>query len=141
MTRAYDELYLRDAMRNVGVMAHCCINEYGLSPDGFQAAFLQSPVSQQIAKGNPRYLVGHSGKELAAIVLDGKHPVTPIPEVYTITPEYWAGWVLAYYQWYTARDFAQITSQGLTFQNVLKMYNPLHEADLSKFVEIASTVR
>ena len=137
MTRAYDELYLRDAMRNVGVMTHCCIKEYGLSPDEFQTAFLQSPVSQHIAKGNPRYLVGHSGKELATIVLQGKELARPISDTYTITPEYWAGWVLAYYQWYTSRDFTQIASRGLTFSNVLQMYNPLHEADLSKFIEIA----
>lgn len=28
MTHAYDETYLKDAMRNMGIMAHYCINEY-----------------------------------------------------------------------------------------------------------------
>ena len=131
MTHAYDELYLRDAMRNVGAMAHFCINEYGLSPDDFQQKFLSSHVSKQISRGNPRYLVGYSGKELADLIYgSNQHP--PTNSEYVITPEYWAGWLLAYYQWYTSQDFSQITTNGLTFSEILRLYNPLHEADLTK---------
>lgn len=97
MTRAYDESYLSDVMRNVGIMAHFCINEYGLTPEGFDEVFLRSYVSRQIAMGNPNYLVGHSGKELADIVLEGYDVRQPVRDSYYITPEYWAGWVLAYY--------------------------------------------
>lgn len=137
MTRAYDELYLKDAMRNMGIMAHFCINEYGLAPSAFEAAFQKSHVSKQIAKGNPNYLVGHSGKELADMVISEHGIERPVNEYYSVTPEYWAGWVLAYYQWYTAKDFAQISAEGLSFDKILRMYYPLHEADLSKFVELA----
>ena len=126
-------------MRNMGVMAHFCINKYGMSPDAFQEAFLRSPVSTQIAKGNPRYLVGYSGKELADLVLSDRTHTPSSDDEYTITPEYWAGWVLAYYQWYTCESFSQIHLDGLTFSRILRMYNPLHEADLSKFLEFAST--
>ena len=139
MTRAYDELYLKDAMRNVGAMVHFCINEYGLNPDDFYEAFLRSRVSAQIAKGNPRYLVGYSGKELADIVVDGLMLPASASEEYVITPEYWAGWLLAYYQWYTAQDFRQIHASGLDFSKLIKMYNPLHEADLLKCVETLET--
>lgn len=140
MTHAYNELYIDDAMRNVGIMAHFCINEYGLTPTEFYDAFLYSDVSRQIAKGNPNYLVGHSGKELADIVLEGRDVKQPSSDYYYITPEYWAGWVLAYYQWYTALDFSEISSRGLTFDKILLMYNPLHEADLTKFVEAANSI-
>lgn len=140
MTHAYDELYLSDAMRNVGIMSHFCINEYGLTPATFYEAFLRSDVSRQIAKGNPNFLVGHSGKELADIVLEGCDVKQPVSDFYYITPEYWAGWVLAYYQWYTAKDFSQISAEGLTFDKILMMYNPLHEADLTKFVEAADDI-
>lgn len=140
MTHAYNELYTEDAMRNVGIMAHFCINEYGLTPADFYDAFLRSDVSRQIAKGNPNYLVGHSGKELADIVLEGRDVKQPSSDYYYITPEYWAGWVLAYYQWYTALDFSEISSRGLTFDRILQMYYPLHEADLTKFVEAANSI-
>ena len=139
MTHAYDELYLKDAMRNVGAMAHFCINEYGLTAKDFSDRFMMSHVAEQISKGNPRYLVGHSGKELADIFLSSfvdENLLQSSKEQYSITPEYWAGWALAYYQWISAKSFAQILSSGLSYDKVLKMYNPLHEADLSKFVEV-----
>ena len=139
MTHAYDESYLKGAMRNVGIMAHYCINEYGVSPSQFYKAFLRSKVSKQIFRGNPRYLVGYSGKELADIVLADNKPACAVSQFYSITPEYWAGWILTYYQWYTGKRFSQIQSSGLTFCRVTKMYNPLHEADISKFIEVAST--
>ena len=138
MTRAYNELYLEDAMRNIGVMAHFCINEYGLTPSEFNDIFVNSDVAKQIAKGNPNYLVGHSGKELADIILADRELKQPQNDYYSITPEYWAGWALAYYQWYAAKQFSEISKDGNTFDKILLMYNPLHEADLSKFVEIIS---
>lgn len=136
MTRAYNELYLEDAMRNMGVMSHFCINEYGLTPSEFNNIFVYSDIAKQIAKGNPNYLVGHSGKELADILLVGRKVKKPKSEYYDITPEYWAGWALAYYQWYKAIDFLEISQSGNTFDKILLMYNPLHEADLSKFVDV-----
>jgi len=139
MTHAYNEIYLQDAMRNIGIMTHFCINEYKLSPNAFYEAFLKSNISSQIAKGNPRYLVGHSGKELADLVLSDIDHCPAATDIYSVTPEYWAGWALAYYQWYTAQDFSEICSGELTFERVLRMYNPLHEADLSKFVEVVAS--
>ena len=115
-----------------------CINEYKLSPSEFFDVFLKSRVSEQISKGNPRYLVGYSGKELADIVLSDRAHDNIVTEEYSITPEYWAGWILAYYQWYTGMNFSQIYSTGLTFSKIIRMYNPLHEADPSKFVEVVS---
>ena len=51
------------------------------------------------------------------------------------SPEYWAGWVLAYYQWYTAKSFAQMYADGQSYDKILRMYHPMHEADLKKIVE------
>lgn len=138
MTRAYNELYLEDAMRNIGVMAHFCINEYGLTPSEFNDVFVNSDVAKQIANGNPNYLVGHSGKELADIILANHDVKQPQNEYYSITPEYWAGWALAYYQWYVAKQFSEISESGNSFDKILLMYNPLHEADLSKVVDVIS---
>ena len=59
---------------------------------------------------------------------------------YTTGPEYWAGWVLAYYQWLSRRSFAYMQRKGLGADTVVSMYHPLHEADLSKFADVADGI-
>ncbi len=139
MMRAYIEPYLKDVMQNLGVMSHFCINEYGLSPEKFSALFSKSHVAEQISNGNPRFLTGMSGKEMADMIMEvsnEKAHRTAETDIYQISPEYWAGWVMAYYQWYTAKSFAQMYADGQTYERVLMMYHPLHEADLAKVVEV-----
>ena len=50
------------------------------------------------------------------------------------SPEFWTGWVLAYYQWYTCRPFSEITSV-MPVSAMRDLYGTLHEADLMRFVE------
>ena len=57
-----------------------------------------------------------------------------------VGPEYWAGWVLAYYQWLSCRSFAYMHKKGLGISEVLAMYYPLHEADLSRFAAAADDI-
>lgn len=135
---AYIEPYLKGVMRNVGVMSHFCINEYGLTPEEFARIFARSHVAEQISLGNPRFLAGMSGKEMADMImesLDGDIRSDKGSDMYYITPEYWTGWVMAYYQWYTAKSFAQMYADGQTYDRVHKMYHTMHEADLAKVVE------
>lgn len=136
--RAYIEPYLKDVMRNLGVMSHFCINEYGMSPGDFSVLFANSNVAEQISLGNPRFLSGMSGKEMANMLLESswKNESKPISsDVFYVSPEYWAGWVMAYYQWYTAKSFAQMYADGQTYEKTLMMFHPMHEADLAKIVE------
>lgn len=136
--RAYIEPYLKDVMRNIGVMSHFCINEYGLSPEQFSTLFANSHVAEQISMGNPRYLTGMSGKEMADMLIESSADINPQPissNTYQVSPEYWAGWVMAYYQWHTAKSFYQMYADGQTYDKILMMYHPMHEADLAKVVE------
>lgn len=59
---------------------------------------------------------------------------------YSVGAEYWAGWALAYYQWLTRRSFAYMHNNGLGINEVVAMYYPLHEADLSKFADAANEI-
>lgn len=138
MMHAYIEPYLKDVMQNLGVMSHFCINEYGLSPEKFSILFAKSQVAEQISMGNPRYLTGLSGKEMADMLIESSMEITPkriSSDTYQVSPEYWAGWVMAYYQWYTAKSFSQMYADGQTYEKILMMYHPMHEADLAKVVE------
>ena len=139
MARAYKKTYLSSAMRNLAVMMDCGVRKYGYSIEEFYNIFLASDVSRQFACGNPRYLVGMSGAELADCVVEvsGGTVLKKNNGNYTLSPEYWAGWALAYYQWLTCRSFTYMLKNGLGINEVVAMYYPLHEAALSKFANAA----
>ena len=142
MARAYKKTYLNGAMHNLAVMMDCGVRKYGYPIQDFYEKFLSSEVAKQFANGNPRYLVGMSGAELADLVVQSSG--CPISEkndgTYTVGPEYWAGWVLAYYQWLTRRSFAFIQRKGMDIKEVIRLYHPLPEADLSKFADTANSI-
>lgn len=142
MSRAYKKTYLNGAMRNLAVMMDCGVRKYGYSIEEFYEMFLASEVSRQFAGGNPRYLVGLSGAELADEVIEssGGTVLKENDGTYTVGREYWAGWALAYYQWLSRRSFAYMLKKGLGISEVMAMYHPLHEADLSKFADAAESI-
>lgn len=144
MTHAYNRIYLEDVMNNLGSMLDCAVNATHCEPTVFYEMFLVSGVASQIESGNPRYLSGLSGIELMWLVF-GKSSDKAIPDdllyvLFDRTPEYWAGWVLAYYQWYSNRSFSFLQRNGLSIDTVLSLYPTMHEADLSKFVQVADTL-
>ncbi len=142
MARAYKKTYLNGAMRNLAIMFDCGVRKYGYSLEDFYNKFLSCDVSRQFAKGNPRYLVGLSGAELTDMVLlQSGNPISEKNDgAYNVGPEYWAGWVLAYYQWRSKRSFSYLQRMGLGINEVISMYYPMHEADLMKFVNAADSI-
>ena len=140
--RAYNESYLPGAMQALATMMDCGINRCGFTPEMFYQMFLTSGVAEQFEKGNPRYVAGLSGAELADCVMKaamGKaHPSND--GTYCVSPEYWAGWVLSYYQWKSGRSFRFIQNNGLDIGKVIALYHPLHEADLDKFYDVADSI-
>ena len=139
---AYNELYLDDAMHNLADMLDYAICDLNYEPDEFFSWFINSGIASKFEKGNPKYITGMSGVELCEAVLKETNiapPDTPATNPDFKGKEYWAGWVLAYYQWYSGRRFEDIVSNGLTISKILSMYI-LHEADESKFVEEAEKI-
>ena len=143
MTRAYPETYLDDAMNNLGDMFDYAANDCGMEIEDFFSRFIVSGIAEAFGRGNPRYVAGLSGPELAAEVVqrtDGTRLDKPSSENIDKSAEYWAGWSLAYYQWYTAARFTTMKKDGLDIVRVLSLYNTLHEADVSKFVTVADAI-
>ncbi len=142
MMSAYSELYLDDAMYNLGDMVEYAVLDCGYDPDEFFGWFIASGIAGKFEKGNPKYITGMSGAELAEAVLKATGIAPP-----GITPshpdykgrEYWSGWIYAYYQWQSGRRFEDLVADGLTLSTVFGMYI-LHEADNSKFVESADAI-
>lgn len=142
MTNAYSELYLDDAMQNLGDMVEYAVCDLGFDPDVFFGWFISSGIASKFEKGNPKYITGMSGFELAEAVLTETNVAHEKREPSFVEfkgREYWAGWILAYYQWETGKRFEDIVKDGLTLSTVFSMY-VLHEADESKFVEAANEI-
>ena len=53
--------------------------------------------------------------------------------VYGKSPEYFAGWSLAYYSWYSNNSFRDIY-RIIATDKVVSMYKPYHEMDVMQFV-------
>ena len=134
---AYAEMYLDDAMKNLGEAFDYAVNACGLDADAFFELFIASGRADYFGKGSPRYVAGLSGTELVMEVMNvsGCKPSARPPQVaYDCSPEYWCGWILAYYQWSTGRSFRDIHSR-LTVKELGKLYPTLHEADEEKAVD------
>ena len=142
MTNAYSELYLDDAMNNLGDMVEFAVCDLGFDPDEFFSWFISSGIAAKFEKGNPKYITGMSGFELAEAVLTDTNVSYEKREPSYVEAkgrEYWAGWILAYYQWESRKRFEDIVKDGLSLSTVFSMYI-LHEADESKFVEAANDI-
>ena len=139
MTHAYQEIYLSNAQAALGDAFDYAIRVCGVPGENFIKLFTVSSVSKHMENGEPAYLAGKSGIELAAQILAETTGMTEQPEQperYARSCEYWIGWAVAYYQWYSGRKYSEIF-EVLSFEELEKMYYTLHEADVSKFAEIA----
>lgn len=140
MIHAYNEIYLNKARRNLGDMIDFAVNDCKFNPDEFFNMFIQSGIAEQFSKGNPKYVVGKSGPELVydtVFNIKNKRIQTEPSFHIAKSPEYWAGWSLAYYQWISGKSFKSI-HEVISFEDMQNWYPTLHEADITKFVEIAN---
>ena len=139
MTHAYQEIYLSNAQSVLGDAFDYAINTCQMSGDGFAKLFAASSISRRMENGEPSLLSGKSGIEIAIEVIfetTGKRIEAEPQERIERLAEYWIGWAVAYYQWYSARRYNEIF-KVLTFDDLQKMYYTLHEVDITKFVDIA----
>lgn len=137
MSHAYDELYLDLAQRNLGDAFDFALVTLGIDIRLFNNIFSSSWVTKQFSQGNPKFVAGMIGCELARYILDesGLEYIDAEDAMYLDkSPEYWAGWTLAYYQWESGESFGEILS-NVPLSELLDMYEVYHQMDISKSVE------
>lgn len=138
MIHAYRETYLSKAQSVLGDAFHYAVNTCGISGSDFIKLFVASSISKRMENGEPAYLAGKSGIEIVVEVIAetmGKE-IDEEPQVQMgRSREYWIGWAVAYYQWFSSRKYGDIF-KAVTFEDLQNMYYTLHEADVSKFVDI-----
>lgn len=138
MTHAYDEIYLDDAMDALGGAVEYATLICNINGQEFIDLFIASGIADEFGKGNVKYISGMSGIELAREILDkcGKNASSNTDIPYTdYPPEYWIGWILAYYQWHSSQTFSAINKK-IGYETLYNVYGVLHEADTSKAVSI-----
>lgn len=134
---AYAETYLPRAQKNLGEAVDYAITDCAFSADDFMSRFIASSLAEEWESGSPRVLVGLSGIELVQEVYSktGATCEWPSPRpVYNLSPAYWAGWALAYAQWWSARSLRSII-EVVPLSEILGMYGPLHEESENRFVD------
>lgn len=142
MIHAYAEEYLNDAQENLGEAFDYAVNTCKLDIDEFMNLFIAEGYADAFGKGNPKYISGVSGTELVIDIIEKTGKKIAFPKSQSMidySPEYWCGWILAYYQWVTNRTFKDI-HDNISMHEILKMYNPLHEASENKFVDTVNNM-
>lgn len=135
--RAYAEEYAAGAQRILGDAVDFAVMTLGLEPDIFGKAFAVSDTSKQFGSGNPRYVAGMNGCELARkVLLETNTSFTDAEDAMYIDkgPEYWAGWALAFYQWYSGYTFMEILT-AVPMEELIAMYPAGHEMDILQFAD------
>ena len=139
MMRAYRETYLSKSRSLLGEAFDYALNSCRISGEDFTGYFVSGPFSKRMENGEPAVLSGMSGIELARAVITnatGKTIDMKPQDTFTRSKEYWIGWAVAFYQWWSGRPFRSIF-KALSYQDLEHMYYTFHEADITKFVEAA----
>lgn len=139
MTHAYQEIYLSKAQSVLGDAFDYAVNICGIPGNDFVKLFIASSISKRMENGEPACLTGKSGIEIVREIVEetkGQELQTEPKDRFERSREYWIGWAVAYYQWYSGRKYRDIF-KVISFEELQKMYYTLHEADITKFVDIA----
>ena len=139
MIHAYSELYLEEMQGDMGLMFDLAVNVLHYDINEFNEIFINSTIAKKIEYGDSSVLAGKSGIEMLYDILDEhddkyRDIQQEDIDIWSRSPQYWVGWILCYYQWYTAISFLEIY-KTVTAKDIEDMYMPYHEMDESQFVD------
>lgn len=134
MIHAYSENYLLLAQNQLAVFFDYSVNYLNRSLESIYEKFLKSSISDRFMNGDPTIIAGRSGVELAHDVL--RIPFEEKKEYLSVSKseEYWLGYYLAYFQWFTNIDL-NLLNKYISINEILELYNPYHEMDVTSFVD------
>ena len=132
---SYSEHYLYDARVHLGSCFDYLINTCEIDANKAMGLFIASGIASLFGEGHPGYLSGMSGVELARQVYFASHReelLIPYNPSLDRSPQYWAGYSLAGYQWKSGKSFKKIC-EAVPFSEVVDMYSVYHEMDMLAF--------
>ena len=134
---AYSDLYLSSAQIALGGMLDYAVYDLKWELGDFYRAFINSGIAHSFGTGEPKYTVGMSGIEIAQEVVriaTGRDVDTVASCPFERSPEYWAGWAVAYYEWCRCISFDRI-DRSVPITEIVDMYHPYHEMDVTAFAD------
>ncbi|MBQ9699217.1 MAG: helix-turn-helix transcriptional regulator [Lachnospiraceae bacterium] len=137
MMHAYDKMYLEKGRNALARMLDFAVYQLKYDIDTYVDMFIASGISRRFEHGDVSLIVGKSGVEITYEVLyESLGGVERVYVEYTAnrSPEYWAGWALAYYQWLKGLSFADIV-KVVPLSRIVSMYPTYHEMDIRQFVD------
>lgn len=137
MINAYDRVYLEKAQTVLGRMLDYAVYDLKYDADIFFELFIASGYANRFGDGDYSVIAGKSGVELARMTMEaatGDNEAVKPKYTENRSPEYWAGWALAYYQWYTSLSFADII-EAVLVSEIINLYSPYHEMDIRQFCD------
>ena len=136
--RSYNEVYLNEAKRHLGVATDYLANACRVPVDRIGYVYSCSPTMVLFGRGDPGVVAGLSGTELGQRLFREIRPDEEPPAFVNSatgrSPEYWGGWVLAHFQWHWCKTFRWIFAR-VSMSDVLSKYRIYHEMDVSRFLE------
>lgn len=136
--RAYPETYLNRAMSIMGDTFDYAINDCKIDGVEFVKMFAASTICKKIENGEANYLSGKSGIEIVlecVYEMTGKEIFVEPSEKFNRSAQYWCGWAVCYYQWWSSRKYADIF-KAVSFEDMVGLYATLHEASVEKFASV-----
>ena len=133
--QSYNDSYLHYVSENLGIMFEHAV-DIGINPTIFWNTFINSNVAKQIEKGTPKYLTC-SALDYLNEIYEYKKVILEKEEI-NKNQYFWAGWILAQYQHKKGYSFYKINN-NLPIEKVLFYYSTLHEADVTKFFDVADS--
>jgi DNA-binding transcriptional regulator YiaG len=131
---SYLEFYLPYAQKVLGSAFEYAEEQKEIGLPAFYATFCSSDYSRLFAQGNPGVIMGNSGSELVLRVMAKDEILAPSKESRGKSRAYWAGWALAYFQWWSSYSFEQIAA-SISLQDLLDLYEPYHEMDIHQLCD------
>ena len=137
MIHAYDELYLERARSVMAHMLDYAVHGLGYEVEDVFKLFLVSEICPKFERGQASIIAGKSGTELVLEIVE-REPTEDDPRGEIVlmhrSPEYWLGWSLVYYQWYSNMPFSEIMA-SVSIKDIRNMYDKYHEMDIRHFAE------
>ncbi len=114
------------------------INDCKIDGTEFIKMFVASTVCKKIESGETSYISGKSGIEIAIACvyeITGKELSVKPSEEFNRSAQYWCGWAMCYYQWWSSRRYADIF-KAVSYEDMLELYQTLHEASVEKIASV-----
>lgn len=114
------------------------VQEGGYTLEEYMELIAKSEVVEALGGFHPRWCVGISGYELYGYVvgMECKSPENFV-DMAGRTPDinYWTGWALALYHWWSAHSFKDII-ETIPVKDWMFLYHPLHTCGDNKVIEV-----